>query len=161
MKPQIPDPSEPRDPNAKSWTWKSGIGKEIVHHILHLENRVLYCRMGIRSTDERNQLLGAVKQTHPLISLHPSDMLHVDMIHEMRFSKSINTLEIDHGDRYPFTIRGSDICEDVYCSIRKSISRQIRVERGTISIWNAIQSPAAGIILLVPFGGMLSYLLWQ
>jgi hypothetical protein len=154
-----PTPNDPRDTNAKTWTWKTGIGKEGVHHILHLESKVLYCRLSVPHVSERDDLILAVKFTHPLEALQPVDMLHVDMIRELRYSEGLKSLEIDHGDPRPFTILGSDSCADIYASIRKSLSKQYSVEQGRVSRWKAIQVPLGALILFSFIGTFAS--IWQ
>jgi hypothetical protein len=160
MEVQMPHPDEDRDPNAKTWTCKTGIGNDAAHNILHLENQMLYCWMGVRSSQECEEYVKALQGDHPLRGLPPADMPHVNAIQSMSFSQTVKTLEIDHGDPVPFTIRGTEICADVFNSIRESISREYTVTQGTVSLSSAIQAPLACLTLVVLVGGAISFSLW-
>lgn len=155
-----PEPTDPRDPHAKTWTWKAGIGKDATHQILHIESGVLYSVQNIASASQKDSLLRSLGSTHPVAALQPVDMLPVDGIKELRVAPSVRIVEIDHGDRVPFTMLGVEFGEELFAAVQRSRTAQFRIEQGTISVWNAVQLPLVGLMLVTLIGGLFTYLLW-
>jgi hypothetical protein len=157
METSRPQPTDPRDPNAKTWTWNAGIGKDATYQLLHLESGVFYSRQNIASSRDVERIQRALQNSHPLVAIDQPDTLHVNNILELRNGGGI--IEIHHGERVPFTILGVDFGDELFAAVDKAMTVEHRVEEGRISVWNAIQIPASMLVLVGLIGGLFSWLL--
>lgn len=160
MPPKFPSQKEPRDPDAKTWTWKSGIGNTATHNILHLEKGFLYCRTGIAWMSDRDELIEAVKLSHPMDSLDPANVLHVDNIRELRYARDLYFLEIVHGERSKFPILGCHFGGEAFAAIRSSITNKYRIDQEDATLLDAIKAPLLALLFTSVFGSLGSAYLW-
>ena len=145
----IPKTYRPR--NAKTWSWATGIGKDLRHHILHLEGDCLYSRTQL-SAGECERLCKALKTSPPMTALDPPDILPLSRVVQLRMVRGIG-LKIDHGDPHPFLFASNE-ARDAFKAIREALPTKYTAGREKATLWEATQGMVYLAVLAAILGGV-------